>query len=395
MALLEALAAFAVVMIIFSTIVTSIVEVIHRVLGMRHRHLKRILRFLFDDIIWKRLGNKLDREPAEINDDDKARIRHGNVFVEAMTTNPMSRLAQGDKLPGQGHRAYAAKSIENLTLLSFAERLGRTDVGKAILSEGEDYIDELLIDFTRSFDRIGRAATEFVSSRARTLSILVGICLALAANIDAGRLITTLIEDPDLRIELIKQADETIDANQEATRDLEVLMRQIKDEKLEDGQVIKIKEAIKAINTRVDTLQSRGFPIGFEYFPYCPDAKQDSTCERIDGVKASDNQSFLIFDTSYTEIGAWVRWLVMCFIAGLLIGLGGPFWYQVFLKLSQLMQVARALGFGGKDKGAEQEQDDAKSVPEDSVKPKSVEDAFRTAARVYNHTPTSPGHSPP
>lgn len=388
MALLEALAAFAVAMIIFSTIVTSIVEVIHRVLGMRHRHLKRIVRCLFDDIIWKRLGDKLDREPAEINDNNKSRIRHCNAFVEAMTTNPMSRLAHGDKLLVQGDKAYAANSIENLTPLSFAERLGRTDVGKTILLEGEETIDQLLTDFTRSFDRIGRAATEFVASRARTLSIIVGIGLALIANIDASRLITTLIEDPDLRMELIKQADETIAANQKATRELEELAKQIEDNKLEDDQVEKIKEAIKAINTRVDTLQSRGFPIGFEYFPYCPDGKKDSTCKRIEAVKASDKITSPISNINYTEIGAWVRWVVMCVVAGFLIGLGGPFWYQVFLKLSQLMQVARALGLGGKGKVAEQAQDDAKSTPEDMVKPKSVKDAFEIAARVHNHTAT-------
>jgi hypothetical protein len=104
------------------------------------------------------LGDKLDRKPNESSDD--AKKRHANAFVEALTTNPMSRLAQGDKLYGQGDKAFTAKSIENLTPMSFAERLGRTEVGKAILAEGEEYIDQLLTDFTRSFDRIARMITK-------------------------------------------------------------------------------------------------------------------------------------------------------------------------------------------------------------------------------------------
>jgi hypothetical protein len=79
----------------------------------------------------------------------------------------------------------------------------------------------------------------------------------------------------------------------------------------------------------------------------------------------------------------------MCIVAGFMIGLGGPFWYQVFLKLSQFMQVARALSFGSKNKTTESKKAESAIAPEDLAKPTNIRDAFEIAAKVKNHKPTA------
>jgi hypothetical protein len=71
-------------------------------------------------------------------------------------------------------------------------------------------------------------------------------------------------------------------------------------------------------------------------------------------------------------------------VAGALIGLGGPFWFDVYRQVASVLQVARGIGFG-KSKGANTETDTEKArpdmpkPPEKAHAPPSAVDAFRDA----------------
>lgn len=373
MVMLEAAMAFAVAMIIFSTITTGIVEMIHRISKMRSKTLKIMAHQLFEDFIWPRLQQNLTAQ-----DKTKAMCKFRDKFVEDMTHNPMANAT--------GKKTKFTKEIEVLTPLSFAERLARTDVGKAMMAEGDRHLEVMITDFSRSFDRLGKAASEFVGSRARTLSVLVAVALALGANIDAGRLITTLVENPKLRTGLIEKADAAAKENREAVNYLKGVLENAEAGKLKPPGVSDIQIVLKTLDKKIDLLETEGLPIGFEYFPYCKDNNFDSVCRRIFEKKspAGTPWSELYSNSEYRF--AYLRWLIMCIVSGLLIGLGGPFWYQAFLRLSQVMQLVRAVGIGGKkaDKKAPPEP----PAPENSTKPESVIDAFKVAAEIYNHPQT-------
>ncbi|WP_415236886.1 hypothetical protein [Sneathiella sp.] len=374
MVMLEAALAFAVVMIIFSTVVTGIIEFIHRIMGTRHKHLKRMVGHLFDQYLVPRLGRHLSATNA----------RDREKFIQAMTENPMAEAPEKFVPPATDlsslgffekiiqfysslksfflfsmspfRRKVFGKEIEILTPLAFAERLARTDIGLAILEEGEDQLEALIDDFSRSFDRLGRTASEFLQNRARSLSILVGIVLALAVSIDAGKLMTALVENPELRTALIDQSEEAIEENRKASQKLDDLLVDIKAGKAQAVTAKDIVEAQEALKNNVDSLKKQGLPIGFEEYPWVKDAP--------------------------VEPSGYVRWFFMCVLSGVLIGLGGPFWYRVFTKISQLTTLLKAVGFG-----ARKEVEESKQPPktaEEKMRPETVSDAFLTAARNHN-----------
>ena len=67
-------------------------------------------------------------------------------------------------------------------------------------------------------------------------------------------------------------------------------------------------------------------------------------------------------------------------MAGVLIGLGGPFWFRVFTSLSRAFHALKALGPGGR-KPAKSEPPPEKTA-EDSAKPKNLLDALKVTVAL-------------
>ena len=67
-------------------------------------------------------------------------------------------------------------------------------------------------------------------------------------------------------------------------------------------------------------------------------------------------------------------------MAGVLIGLGGPFWFRVFTSLSRAFQALKALGLGRR-KPAKSESPPEKTA-EDSAKPKNLLDALKVTVAL-------------
>ncbi|MEQ9123222.1 MAG: hypothetical protein RIM80_11730, partial [Alphaproteobacteria bacterium] len=202
MDLLESAMAFAVAMIIFSTIATGIVEFLVRFFSMREWVLRRTIESLFETVIWPRLKESL--ASGALHDvEEKVRKKleaERDAFVQHMMGNPAHSQWMTSKF---GWSFTKANKIDSLSTLAFAERLGRTEVGRAILAEGQAQIELLVTDFCRTFERFGRASREVFRKRAKLVSVAVGVVLAFSANIDVGRLASALIENPDLRADLI------------------------------------------------------------------------------------------------------------------------------------------------------------------------------------------------
>ncbi len=362
MELLESAMAFAVVMIMFSTLVSGIVEFVFKLFAMRESNLQTTIEGLFNSVIWPRMKHRLHVEGTIAEDNDIAGIRE--EFVKSMIDNPAagqpSRLFKYIPTFRQNH-------VDTLTLLSFAERLGRTKVGTAILEEGEEHLNVLITEFTRSFDRFGRAASEVFKKKTHYASMVIGILMALVVNVDAGRLFTSLVENPTLRGGLISQVEEAVKTNKEATNQLKDVMKQL-DEGSYDGKIVEeFKLQSENILTVTKALEGQGLPIGHDYFPMC----------QVNSNKYCKLEGFKYFS-------AYLAWIFMCVLAGILIGLGGPFWFRFFSGLSQVFQVLKALGVGGRQ--PQQESTDsspAEKNPEDTAKPQTIKDAFVTAAIVY------------
>lgn len=369
MELLESAMAFAVAMIMFSTIATGIVEMFLRVVGARESTLQKTIESLFDTVIWPRLKSEL----AKASDQAAAREN----FVKAMVGNPAVGGTAGPK--PDSFSILHSKRIDALTVLAFAERLGRTDVGKAVMAEGKAQLDLLVQDFVRSFDRFCRASTEVFRKKAQLVSIIVGIILAFAVNIEAARLMTAFINNPNLRTQLISQVDKAYEANQKASEKLAAVSEQVAAGKLEGDQVPIIKQQLDDLQRNLDSLRGLGLPVGWNFFPYCLDregSKPDKICDAI--AKKS------VWNWDFAHLPAYLTWFVLTIVAGVLIGLGGPFWFRVFTSLSQLLQMLRAIGVG-RAAAEKPAVGAAVQTAEESAKPKDVVDAFMVAASVHAH----------
>ena len=367
MELLESALAFAVVMIVLSTIVTGIVEALLRFFGVRQKTLRATIESLFDKVVWPRLEARLKQQAASRKaagtDGAAASVETSarSDFVNGMTSNPAA--GSSDRL--LSHQ----KRIDVLSVVAFAERLGRTDVGQAVLAEGTASVEPIIQDFTRSFERFSSAGREVFRKNAKQVAIVVGILLACTANIDAGRLFTTLMDNPDVRQSLIEQAGEAAEANQKAVATLQALQEQVARNGLQDDQAQEIEKQIVEIKSGLEALASEGLPIGHSFYPYCAQGtKGDPAC-----AVSPDNA---------TRVEKAVRWVLLTIVAGVLIGLGGPFWFRVFSGLSQVFQVLRAFRGGSQPEQAMPEKVPTTPAAEASAKPKSVLDAFKVAANA-------------
>jgi hypothetical protein len=371
MEILHSAMAFAVTMIIFSTIVTGIVELLLRLVGTREDNLKQMVSSLFNRVIWPRLKAQLVALGA--GNEELVKKAQCEQFVYDMTSNPASTA-----YAGTAGREWTRKAsqVEVLTTLAFAERLGRTDVGKAILDEGETQLNLLVSDFVRTFDRFGRAASEVFRKKAQQTAIIVGIVFALAANVDAGRLFISLMENPDVRSGLMTEASEAAHANKEAASSLAIVSEQMAQGKLTGDEAEMLKSQYERIENSITALEGKGLPIGYAYYPYRGDVLECS-------ILATSECGFSVLKL--------LRWLLFCLLAGILIGLGSPFWFRVFTSLSQVFQVLRSFGLGSQPQQAKPEELSPASSAEESAKPKDILDAFRVAACVHAYSALSGG----
>lgn len=388
MEMLESAMAFAVAMIVFSTAVTGIVEILMRCVGMRERVLRKSVETLFDTVIWPRMKDHLIRF-GDVEDERKQSER--KRFVRSMLENPVT--AGGFEGNGglENFRARRPKyQIDALSPLAFAERLGRTEIGRAIVAEGEAQIKALVTDFVRTFDRFGRTAGEIFRKRAQFTAIAVGIVFAFAANIDAARLFSRLMENPNLRTNLIAEADDAAEANRKAIESLAKVEATIAAGGLDEDQIEVIREQSKALIARVNTARGEGLPIGPAFFPYCATAGAE---EQTPLCKSANNRG--LWEIANDQTKDFTRWVIMTILAGVLIGLGGPFWFRVFNGLSQVAQLLRAVGVGRKP---DTEDKADRPAPEDSAKtakPESVHEAFEGAAAVAHAAMAATGYSGP
>lgn len=397
MTLLETAMAFAVTMIIFATVVTGIVEIIARLLAFREIILEQSIEQLYEKVIKKWTG---------VNDDTKKLS-----FMSGMLRNPLSLETDGtyttatpspsgmggtmDRLGAAFKELFSGEKRTNnvsaLSPLAFVQRLARTSVGEAIVKHGDsnpnpvkgkEDITRVVTDFTRSFDRYGRAASERFRKKTGAWAIGVGVVLAFAMNIDAGRVFMSLNNSAELRASLIDGVDEAVKRNSEAVSQMKAIVDAQAGEGAEEtGDTARVaeemQEKVKAVEGDIAKVRDLGLPIGHEYFPFGDKEFASNTAEAEDRGRP-------------TGFWAYFYWVCLTALAGILIGLGGPFWFRVFSSLSQVFQMLRAVGLGsGKAQKVRSEEVETPEKVEKALVPESLYDAFINAAKV--HESSRPG----
>jgi hypothetical protein len=322
---LDAALAFAITMLILAMVVTTLVETLHRLFGLREKGLAILLGNFYDRILSSRGGSVLQGA-------DEARARARRAFIEMMTVNrgpvgkaPMTALNRSLNVDSAAEDRkflnwiWSGRRLGSLSLTAFMERLGGSEWGAQLVTQagtaGEKGIEWVLKDVAQKFDAFGAEASEYFESRARLLSVIVGFVLAFAINVNALALFETFMKRPDVTQAVIARGES-------ATKSYENLQKQV-DTLNASAQAASTDEARAAVQraadeaaAAVDSLQSVGVPIGW------------------------NTQSVADFRRS-TPMS-----LLGLLLGGLLIGLGGPFWYKAVQTLTGVRSFTR------RDKGS-------------------------------------------
>ena len=418
MAVLEALLAFALIMLVMATIASILVETALRILKKRERDYERMMHNLFADVIWPRFRTTLESSaPATTFGDAaiafmtamKRNAGVGSPFTRSGQARPDIAAPDGGTAPEHRTAApdlYAERYVGEfkvatsrwqklldwlvptdlaaITPAQFAERLAGTEVGRAIAGLGRQAADDVVKDLAQKLENYASFAGAYYARRAKTICMVVALALAFVFNVDGLNIFSSFVADEAVRHAVLeKQATiesdyrEKLKALREAEFRLAEAAKGATPSPAAGDPLVAARDAAKLAadeaRLRVADLARAGVPLGWERYPGCsgPAAALDRRCASvIDDPKIG-------MPVPYANLAIW---LLSVGLTGLLIGLGGPFWYDTVQSLSQVLQLARALG--GKQGSAAPAAPQAASSPPPAgtEQPRNPVEAFRAAA---------------
>lgn len=346
MVLVDVLLAFALIMLGLATIVTVMVEIIHRVCSLRARGMQEILIRLFENTLLPAL-KEMDPESVRRVAVEKRQ------FVQQMICNPllvedqraiesrfqtpettrMGRLGMGLRRLQIGSQARWLGQSTDLDLLECLKRLPQTDVYRQLEEAGRAHLVTMLERIAERYDHYTASISEYFKARAQLLSLCMGVLLSIGGNIDGLRIFNSFIADPAKTAEVIASQAQLEAAYRDAMNNRERL------DAAEAQSIQQIESRLDAVYQSMGNMHASGLPVGWLYFPGCVADEShsiDKLCRKHGSVNAhspSQRGTAPFLDSLLFDRFAWVFRVV---VTGLMIGLGGPFWFDVARRLAAL-----------------------------------------------------------
>jgi len=379
MDILAAALAFAITMLVLAMTVSAFVEIIHRLLSMRESGLQYMLAQIFDQVLSRYvkredLSKLVDASQipagAKTGAEKLLEIARTN-FVERMSTNrapmgvppdatPTDSAAEVKKNPWWQFGLWNGRDLTSLTPAEFMERLGSIDIGDEIKKANDrvnklagdagttaaNAVDVVLKDVAQKFEAFGKEASAYFEGRARLLSVAVAVVLAFAVHVDAIELFNTFLRNPNVRENVIGKMDAVTKQFQEVQAKLDkppAAGDQTAQQQAEQARKA-VKDTIDQTRQTISDLAALGVPIGWS------DAHRQAAqlrpilwnCPHLRG-------RVNLWGDCANEQDVWLeapsvfRVYLYLLIGGLLIGLGGPFWYRTVSGLTSIRNVASSV----------------------------------------------------
>jgi hypothetical protein len=134
-----------------------------------------------------------------------------------------------------------------------------------------------------------------------------------------------LLTDQKVRIELIQEGDQAAEKLQKALEALE----ESKGIAPDDKSLAAIRDNLQELRSAEATVASHRIPIGWETAPWHQTTWKECTI------------SNLLSSACAANIWNVITWAFYVFLGGVLVGLGGPFWFDTFTRLSGLVRRVR------------------------------------------------------
>lgn len=351
--ILQAFVAFAVTMLALSTVVTAIMEMATRLFSRRARIFKRLLEVIFDDLIAPLIEKK----------DVAAQQLDTQLFVDGVTASPLkfykeNRMKSVKIFRGLMKR-LGAEDAEKVPTQELVRRVfEQAEVRTALKDKSEDEIKDLIDEIEDKYDELCVGAKDYLKNSSRILSLIVGVVLAVVVNIDAHRILTYYIDNPVVAKKIADQAEtyadeykEQQDAYAEARNKLEELEKaKAAEADVNDARasVAAARADIALVQARIDNLRAERIPIGGEFYPHCywggPENCKEVWVSKPDVTEAKNmtERAWEYFNAAFVHhFWEFVGWLFWVGFTGILIGLGGPFWYDAVKGVMHLTQLMR------------------------------------------------------
>jgi len=365
---LQAALAFSLIMLVLATVVTLILETAYRALLTREKGFRIMMGRLFDEVLKPRTAHLLRGVTLA-----QAREHFLNTVTRNQAYDEEFNRVRGFIQPNQ---------LASMTMMEFADRLADTAVGKAIARGGSEYVENAINDLAQKFERFGAASSQRFQDHARFWCVLTSILLAFAVNVDAVRVFQELLNDDQLTSGIIAQYGAAVEEGAQRPQDLKEsleLMNQLhQQDAVNDADLKAFKDNIATAQLKVTELRDTGLPITVEAWPFCmgvlgdtgrskredakladagpaptptaaqpkPDTPADRKCKAVTKVTSMKDLT-PVAERIFSGAGA--IWFVSVVLAGVLIGLGAPFWFDLARGLTRSAQIMRAAGIGSKE----------------------------------------------
>ena len=339
MSLLDSLLAFALTLAALATVVTILMEVFIRWLGLKRRGQVKLVGRLLDHSVKTQLPGREARWQA----------------IKDVLENPFSAIKMAAQESTQAYRGRAAGGIyTEVSLEHVLRRLLESTAAKPLLEQAEQDLKAQLQLLSTRFDEYSSALAADFKRNAQMWSIMVGVGLALVMNIDGVRLLQGYLQDPELRQSVIENLPSSME---EAAGN--------------DAGRADVERYVEDLKTSLAGINDLALPIGTGYFPHCH-------LPVVAGEELSGPDPLCRPAAGWTTLPALAAWLLKVIVTGMLIGLGAPFWYDVARRLAAVRTA-----FGGTPAGEQRHRgsDAADPKSRDELIERVIRDAKAAAAQ--------------
>lgn len=189
--------------------------------------------------------------------------------------------------------------------------------------------------------------------------MVVAIILAFSINVDPIKIFKTYLSDKNIRSIITATGGRVVQQLEKQQKSLDDFIKNPEGSEKPSNeehqqQVDAIVKKSDEINVIINDLKTSGIPIGYDFAPWeqanreCKNkCEKDSVkdtgkvCEKDCKKKCEEKCENEKYSRLPTEI--YVRWFVSVLLGGFLIGLGGPFWFNVFQKFTAFSSIARRM----------------------------------------------------
>ena len=262
-------------------------------------------------------------------------------------------------------------------------RARQEHVGWDAAQELDAHVTVAINDLAQKYDRFCSGATESFHNKSRAWSVVVSFVLAFALNIDAIHVFDSLLREAPLRQAIIDQQSHV----EQALRAAEAPSQAAQVSPSGKDEFKEVHAILAQIQAKDAELLDAGLPIGLDVYPWCHQ-REDAGKAAVDGKLLKQGRRFVDARCSPAlnwpaSLGKMLAWVFSVALAGFLIGLGAPFWFNVATGLSKSMKLLKAMGVGERggqtDKGEGGAQGARTAVRPAVVPPRTPFEAFRTA----------------